>query len=708
MGCSASTLDTEQSVSRCRNRKHFIKTAVQHRHAFAAAHAAYIQSLKNTGAAIRQFGEGYAKDEMVTETALDVETPSYLPPPLPHFLALSSHEQPSRMSRATSMPPLWSSTQEKATAMQTASLQKNSNPNHAITTLQHSEFSPLKNLSSSPQEREGDELQDPFHKRINHVADVKPPLRHAVLSATPSPPPPKGSRWPDYLNVFPLTTEGEESIGKADVFEMEDSSIPTPLSEGNLVHEVEERGSHDQLNAVSDKEPPQTPEFKGSEKTFRQILRELDDKFLAAFESGKTVSKLLEAQRMNYHSSFADASESLNHSRRVLRVMSWERDSHLPLTNGESLDLFHNTGNETHASTLDKLLAWEKKLHDEVKAGEVIRLELERKSQQLRSQKKHDEDSMAVNKIKAAVKSIQTRYLVGVQAVDAAASEIDKLRDHCLYSQLVDLARELMFMWNILLQCHEQQYQLVEEMQMLSRPDMPTATDDFQHKNTLQLESETNLLHQHLENLIITQKEYMDSVYHWLRLHLIQIESDEKDTTGSPQKMSTPPVYLLCKDWISELDKLPGNVTLHAVKAFSGLVHELASQQNEELKQRKKLEGLTKELLKKERNFKVQEAKYNERLLAQHSSDGMQVEVPGDANPLKERERMLQLLRETVREERDKYEHMCSKSGSMALSSLEKGLPPLLTAMKDFSNACFQCYGHLHHFNSAPKYRIGY
>lgn len=56
----------------------------------------------------------------------------------------------------------------------------------------------------------------------------------------------------------------------------------------------------------------------------------------------------------------------INHSDRVMRVITWNRSFHgLP-----SADDVHDSDseeNETHAIVLDKLLAWEKKLYDEVK-----------------------------------------------------------------------------------------------------------------------------------------------------------------------------------------------------------------------------------------------------------------------------------------------------------------------------------------------------
>ena len=52
-----------------------------------------------------------------------------------------------------------------------------------------------------------------------------------------------------------------------------------------------------------------------------------------------------------------------------MRVISWNRSSRgLNLDNADNAkDNFDSEENETHATVLDKMLAWEKKLYDEVK-----------------------------------------------------------------------------------------------------------------------------------------------------------------------------------------------------------------------------------------------------------------------------------------------------------------------------------------------------
>lgn len=365
------------------------------------------------------------------------------------------------------------------------------------------------------------------------------------------------------------------------------------------------------------------------------------------------------------------------------------------LENEDAMDPFHSDEKETHASTLDKLLAWEKKFHDEVKAGEVIRMELERKSVQLKNQKKREEDSTTINKTRAVVKSLQTRYLVEFQAVDAASSEVQKLRDDYLHKQLVDLVKELMEMWKAMLNCHQQQFQLIDDMETLDRSNAPSETNESHRKNTLQLEAEINAWHENFDKLITTQKEYISALYQWLRLNISQIESDSKNKAGSPQKMVTPPVYRLCREWLDSLDQLPGNVASHALKAFSNIIHELTLQQAEEIKQKKRLESLKRELEKKEMSLKNQEMKYDEKYVVQQAPDEKEEqtqETATDRSRFREKEAMVEGLRRRVEEEEEKYKKLCSKSGIMTLTSLEKGLSPVLSAMRDFARTCFERY----------------
>lgn len=57
----------------------------------------------------------------------------------------------------------------------------------------------------------------------------------------------------------------------------------------------------------------------------------------------------------------------IDHAARVMQVITWNK-SFKGVPNGEAAkDNFDPDDYETHATVLDKLLAWEKKLYEEIK-----------------------------------------------------------------------------------------------------------------------------------------------------------------------------------------------------------------------------------------------------------------------------------------------------------------------------------------------------
>ncbi|RVW84496.1 Nitrate regulatory gene2 protein [Vitis vinifera] len=87
MGCTASKLDNEDAVRRCKDRRRLMKEAVYARHHLAAAHADYCRSLRNTGSALSEFAAGEPLSVSDQTPAVLLRNPSsvsnfsYQPPP---------------------------------------------------------------------------------------------------------------------------------------------------------------------------------------------------------------------------------------------------------------------------------------------------------------------------------------------------------------------------------------------------------------------------------------------------------------------------------------------------------------------------------------------------------------------------------------------------------------------------------------------------
>ena len=68
-----------------------------------------------------------------------------------------------------------------------------------------------------------------------------------------------------------------------------------------------------------------------------------------------------------------------------------------------------------------------------------MKTEYQRRVALLNKQKKHGVSSKALEKTKAAVSHLHTRYIVDMQSMDSTVFEINRLRDKQLYPKLVDL-----------------------------------------------------------------------------------------------------------------------------------------------------------------------------------------------------------------------------------------------------------------------------
>lgn len=68
-----------------------------------------------------------------------------------------------------------------------------------------------------------------------------------------------------------------------------------------------------------------------------------------------------------------------------------------------------------------------------------MKLEYQKKLAALNRHKKRGTNTEALEKAKAAVSHLHTRYIVDMQSLDSTVSEINRLRDDQLYPRLVAL-----------------------------------------------------------------------------------------------------------------------------------------------------------------------------------------------------------------------------------------------------------------------------
>ena len=129
------------------------------------------------------------------------------------------------------------------------------------------------------------------------------------------------------------------------------------------------------------------------------------------------------------------------------------------------------------------------------------------------------------------------------------------------------------------------------------------------------------------------------------------------------------------------MDRVPAAVASEAIKSFVAIVHSISLKQEQELKIRKKLQALTKELEKKTHNLRSIEKKYYQS----YSAVGIGIVDGSGGDPLAEKRAEVAMVRRRVEEETGREVNAGKATRELTVSSIQTGLPGLFQAVTGFS-----------------------
>ncbi|XP_015085469.1 nitrate regulatory gene2 protein [Solanum pennellii] len=710
MGCAQSRIDNEESVSRCKDRRNFMKEAVNYRNFFAAAHSAYSIALKNTGAALSDYAQGETPPELPPPA---VNEPPPPPPPM-------SNMEASPLPPPPPPPPTFSPLTPLQRSFTMPELSKPRGRKMKGIGIDEHDEEIEEEVEEEEEEGEGLKLRE----KRNGLGYERP-----MKEPEPPRPPGPGESW-DYFfenvdtghsleEVEEEEEEEEEELNEENIQiqnkrfdnmgrnEYRDDQFKTPEKKGKVESEVEETPTADEPERVFKHSNTAPSEMRGgvvmgggnvvygNNADFFKVLGEIDDHFLKASENAQEVSKMLEATRLHYHSNFADNRGHIDHAARVMRVITWNK-SFKGVPNGDgSKDDYDIDEYETHATVLDKLLAWEKKLYDEMKAGELIKQEYQRKVALLNKLKKRNATLESLEKTKAAVSHLHTRYIVDMQSLDSTVSEVNDIRDKQLYPKLAALVQGMVSMWEFMFSHHKNQLQLATDLKAIEISGFPLETSKHHHERTIQLGNVIKEWHDHFDNLVKNQKLYIQTLHSWLKLNLIPIESSLKEKISSPPRAQSPPIQALLHSWQELLEKLPDELARSAIASFEAVIRTIIIHQEEEMKLKDKCEETKKEYIRKRQAFEDWYQKYMQRRTPPDMTDPDRAADSNPKDPVVEKQLLVDTLKKRLDEETEAHQRLCIQVREKSLGSLKIRLPELFRVMSEYSYACLEAYGRL-------------
>ncbi|KAF9676335.1 hypothetical protein SADUNF_Sadunf09G0128000 [Salix dunnii] len=662
MGASNSKTEEDKVLQLCRERKKFVRQALDGRCSLAAAHIMYIQSLRSTGTALRKFIE----PEVLFESSLYTST-NATPEPLAlteksisHFSVSSpslSHPVDAAENHSPSPSPPSSSriqahhmksrgfsskkVEEKTPVVVTGTVTSSSTPRN--TTPRSTEKHDTSLFKDSPvptgiQHWDYFELFNPIDhqfsfqdgRQMNHGLDSADDLRQ--LREEEGIPPLEGEEKAS-------THESAETEGSEDEFDdppaetlvrsfenlnrvnghVVPSASPTMTSAGSAASETVllngEKGNSPglsplrtplsavALSADKNKTPMKEAqsENKVTPKDFLSSIKDIEYLFIKASESGKEVPRMLEANKLHFRpiapekkngslsSTFLKACFSCGEdpsqmqeepAQKDMKYLTWHRttssrssSSRNPLglnSKHDSDDLVGNLFDNScmisgsHASTLDRLYAWERKLCDEVKASEMLRREYDMRCRTLRELESSGKSlhNIKIDKTRAVVKDLHSRIRVALHRIDSISKRIEELRDTELQPQLEELIEGLSRMWEVMLECHKLQFNIITVA--FNNGNAKFSVQSESHRQvTVHLEKELSSLSSSFTKWIKAHVSYLKVIDSWLLKCVFFPEKTTKRKRRLEQPPSLtlrtigPPVYATCGAWLDGLHDLP-------------------------------------------------------------------------------------------------------------------------------------------------------
>ncbi|KAF0906149.1 hypothetical protein E2562_009139 [Oryza meyeriana var. granulata] len=441
MGCSSSKkLEEEEAVKTCHDRRSFVKKAIAQRNLLASSHVAYVHSLRRVSLALFYY---FAEDEHL------------------YFL-----QETSSACRHQPCSP------EKKVLV--------------VNCLRPGGAAPVHPMVEEQWENEAAETVT-----VDGFFGVDPgqffhPSSYAPANGMPVSPPPPPPTWDLSWDPFSSLHPDHQQYVNYDVDERrsdeEDEQIPELEEDSDSDGDGEEEEAEDQKAEQAEAPPASEQPREEEEKAVERVNNELRVRASAEIEQqstpGFTVyvdrppASMKEAMR-DIQGHFMKIVDVANDVSVLLEVVPYQRKVRptAPRDGGdgneeggagdvspEPFELF-----KSHKESLDRLYEWEKRLYEEVRAGERVRLAYEKKCALLRSQDANGAEPFAIEKTRAAMRDLRTKLDISITSVDAVSKRIAAVRDEELLPQLTQLIRGLARMWRVIADAHRAMKRTADE-----------------------------------------------------------------------------------------------------------------------------------------------------------------------------------------------------------------------------------------------------
>uniref|UniRef100_A0A0D9VJA9 DUF632 domain-containing protein n=1 Tax=Leersia perrieri TaxID=77586 RepID=A0A0D9VJA9_9ORYZ len=306
------------------------------------------------------------------------------------------------------------------------------------------------------------------------------------------------------------------------------------------------------------------------------VAGEIKAQFVRAADAVRELAPILEVGRRSYH----PRSSVYHVSSRMVSVIA------LPHSGYGGVDLLDVGGGEkvvggrSLSLTLQKLYIWEKKLYDEVKAEEKMRLLLAKNSKRLKFLDQKGAEAPKIDATRNLVRKLSTKIRIAVRVIAKVSKKINRVRDEELWPQVNTLIQGFVKMWQDKLNCYQIQCQAISEAKNLDSIISGKTSRDL----AMELELELIKWIVNFSSWVNEQRSFVKALNGWLALCLNYQQEETADGVPpySPGRVGAPLVFVICNSWSQAMDRISEKEVITSMQALVSSVRSLWEQQNVE------------------------------------------------------------------------------------------------------------------------------
>ncbi|CAN6245372.1 unnamed protein product [Urochloa humidicola] len=416
-------------------------------------------------------------------------------------------------------------------------------------------------------------------------------------------------------------------------------------------------------------------------RSLAEVAAGLEEYFMKASAAGDAVSSLLEASTTT---EFKGGSHSFLGVLCCLSAPAVDRIDSM-------------SGRQRHSSTLQQLLAWEKKLYKDVKARERLQINHDKKLAELRDQEYSRKIGVDIQKLKSAWDRARAQLDAASESVGASASAIAELRDTHLARQLLALFHSTLDMWRVMWRHHEAQSLIAQQLRGLSSRTSMDPTTEIHHKATRALESAMAAWCAAMATAFKYQRDYVHAVAGWLKLTLAPVTGGVGGAEAAAASPVAAELAAFVDRWGKVLDGVHCVEVLKSIKGFAAAARAVHALQGDELRAARRVRRFSRELDRKSRMLRQAENSYYDSYML----GGMMSSLLHWGRPAMWREEQLQArdarhevaqrrdeiaaCRKKVEDEMRRHAKAIDATRTATVTCVQEKLPAVFHAMAAFS-----------------------